>query len=55
MDFYQEKFPQGNQFLVLRSLVYFEDAQEEMEGIELKDFDWEQIKTFIVKERNKIL
>ena len=50
--FYEQKFYDGSVFLVLKSLVYFEDADMEQMPIMLHDFSWEQIKTKIRKEHN---
>lgn len=55
LNFYESKFPSGNPMLVLRSLVYFEDANEDMEGLELKKIKWEEIKQFIIIEHSKLL
>lgn len=55
LGFYREKYPDGNEFLVLRSLTYFEDAEEDRE-LELFDkADWSEVKETIENEVKKIL
>lgn len=44
LDFYQEKFPEGNLWLAKRSLSYFADADKEpMPQLHI-DVSWEAIK-----------
>jgi hypothetical protein len=42
----QRKYPQGSEYLVLRSLVYFEDAEDDPMPVMLKPLTWE-----VAKER----
>jgi hypothetical protein len=49
IDFYTKKYPDGNTFLVLRSLTYFEDANQDENLNLLIQVDWEVIKTKILK------
>ena len=44
LDFYNEKFPDGSEFLVLKSLTYFADAET---PVMLDQIYWEDIKIFI--------
>jgi len=46
-DFYDMKFHDGNRFLVLKSLTYFEDAERDQMPKMLIDVDWKTVKTFI--------
>lgn len=48
LDWYGEKYPDGNEYLVLRSLVYFEDAETEPMPKMLTPVEWEIIKNTIV-------
>lgn len=49
-DFYREKFPDGNDFLVYKSLTYFNDAEIEPMPKMLISIDWNSIKKSIIKE-----
>jgi len=42
--FYQRKFPDGSIFPVLKSLVFFDDAEEDPMPNMLKPCDWETVK-----------
>ncbi len=44
----QKKFPDGSSFLVLRSLVYFDDAEEEPPPQMLHERPWSAVKETIV-------
>jgi len=46
---------QYNRFHILKSLVYFEDAEKEPMPLMIKKDGWEQIKKRISKETNKII
>ena len=48
--FYQKKYPDGSEFLVLKSLTYFEDAEMEESPVLLKKTDWEKVKAKITSE-----
>ena len=43
LDWYAEKYPDGNDYLVLRSLVYFEDAELEPMPNMLTPVEWESV------------
>jgi len=49
-DFYNSKFPDGTDFLVFKSLTYFDDAEIEPMPKMLKQINWNEIKNRIVKE-----
>ena len=49
MSFYGQKFRDGSSFLVLKSLVYFEDADNEAMPLMFEDLSWEDVKTTIQK------
>ncbi len=46
LEFYERKYPEHDVFPVLKSLVYFEDAEGEPELVMVEAVDWE-----VVKER----
>lgn len=50
LELYSEKYPQGSQFMVLKSLSYFTDADLEKSPIMLIDVSWEDIKNRISME-----
>jgi hypothetical protein len=55
MKFYNQKYPDGSPFLVLKSLIYFEDAENDsLENI-FEMPKWEMIKQFIQKQHKTYL
>jgi hypothetical protein len=55
MDFYKEKFSDGSDFLVLRSLGYFDDAEDEAMPEMLLPVDWNMVKKKIANCVNELL
>lgn len=49
-EFYHVKFPDGNDFLVYKSLTYFEDAELEPMPKMLIPTDWEEVKRTIIEQ-----
>jgi hypothetical protein len=47
LDAYCSKYSVGNRFMVIRSLVWFEDADEEPDPISLADAGWAEVKAAI--------
>ena len=47
LDFYTKKYSEGSEFLVLKSLSYFDDAESDENPLMLKSENWETMKTFI--------
>lgn len=47
LEFYSEKYSDGSEFLVLKSLAYFEDADLDEEPVMLKSENWREIKATI--------
>ncbi len=47
LEWYSQKYPDGNEYLVLRSLVYFDDAEADPMPKMLKPVEWLTIKTTI--------
>ncbi len=54
LKFYSKKFPDGSEFMVIKSLSYFEDADKEEMPIMLSDVGWQQIKEVINRETSKL-
>lgn len=50
LNFYLEKYVDGSEFLVLKSLSYFEEANDQPKPIMFKDFNWETCKQKIIEE-----
>lgn len=50
---YKQKFYDGSEFLVLKSLAYFDDADTEQCPVMLKPIDWQKVKSKISKEIEK--
>ena len=55
LDLFSQKYPDGNRFLVVKSLNYFEDAEEDGDPVFLQKTDWKTIKATIDKEVNSLL
>ncbi len=54
MSFYNEKYPDGNEMMAVRSLSYFADADEDDDLALFKKADWPTVKRTIEKEIQKI-
>lgn len=55
MKFYHEKYPDGMEMMVLRSLVYFQDAEVQPDPVMLIPYNWDSIKKLILNETKKFL
>lgn len=55
LNFYNQKYPDGSKFLVLKSLTYFEDAEVELTPVMLESVDWKEVKSKIVKETRSLI
>jgi len=53
LNFYKQKYPEGTEFLVIKSLTYFNDAEQDEFPFMLIQQDWEEIKHKIIVEVNK--
>ena len=56
IEYTKEKYPRFNIYVGLQGLIYFKDADEDLEKDRfrlLKDINWKEIKRYIVKETNK--
>jgi hypothetical protein len=47
LGFYSQKYSDGSEFLVLKSLAYFEDADSDEDPVMLETWDWLRIKSYI--------
>ena len=52
---YHQKYPDGMEMLVLRSLMYFDDADIQLDPVMLQDYDWNGVKAFILEETKKYI
>ncbi|RRQ45927.1 nucleotidyl transferase AbiEii/AbiGii toxin family protein [Chryseobacterium sp. SC28] len=54
INFYRQKYTQHSEFGMLKSITYFEDADQENEPEMLVEFDWEHAKEKIKEEYFKL-
>lgn len=54
-EFFKRKFPNTNEFHILKSLTYFEDAEIEPNPQMIEKTDWKTVKSKIINETNKYL
>jgi len=47
IEYFESKYDDGSVYLVLRSLVYFDDAEEDLNPVMFEQCNWESIKIFI--------
>ena len=55
LDLFKQKFDAENLFHILKSLTFFDDAENDPEPILLEKVNWDEVKTRIIKEVNLIL
>lgn len=55
LAFYNQKYTDGSEFMVLKSLTYFDDAEKEEMPIMFEPFDWEKMKELILKEEKALV
>ena len=55
LQFYSNMYPDGSEFLVLKSLTYFEDAEEEVMPKLLKAVNWDEVKAKISTESDRYI
>jgi len=53
MDFYNQKYFDGSEFLVLKSLAYFADAEKDADLEMLVDVSWNKIKSTILEHLHR--
>ncbi|MGD0712311.1 MAG: nucleotidyl transferase AbiEii/AbiGii toxin family protein [Bacteroidales bacterium] len=49
LSFYNKKYPDGSEFIVLKSLAYFDDADADEDSLMLIPVSWEMVKKKIAK------
>ena len=49
LSFYRRKFPEHSEFVALRSLTYFEDAETYAMPVMFADMNWEELKHSIIQ------
>ena len=54
-ELFKKKFPNTNEFHILKSLTYFEDAELEPNPQMIKKTEWNTVKSIIIKETNKYI
>lgn len=55
LSFYEQKFPDGSSFLVLKSLTYFDDANHDQSPLMLQPINWDTVKNTITSAINEYL
>ncbi|WP_198675452.1 nucleotidyl transferase AbiEii/AbiGii toxin family protein [Pleomorphovibrio marinus] len=50
MAFYREKISDGNEWLALRSMTYFDDADNQPNPTMFQKYSWEKIKSYVSRE-----
>ena len=55
LSFYEQKYPDGSSFLVLKSLTYFDDANQDQSPLMLQQVNWEVIKKTITSAVDEFL
>lgn len=55
LSFYSTKYNDGSEFMVLKSLTYFEDAENEEIPQMFETINWNQIKNKIIDEEQKLV
>ena len=55
MEFYKNKYADGSDFLVLKSLTYFEDAEQEQEPFMFNNISWHVIKETVLTKHTDYL
>ena len=53
LQFYKRKYPEHSEFVALRSLTYFEDAESYAMPTMFAELDWEELKRSIIKAVNE--
>ncbi len=53
LDLFSKKYPEIGQFHILKSLIYFDDAENQFAPITLNDTDWQIVKRTIEKQVNE--
>lgn len=54
LAFYQNKYPNASRFMALKSLLYFNDAEQDVMPVMIKEQSWDCIKKRIIKAVNDL-
>ena len=54
LTFYSQKYPNGSEFMVLKSMLYFDDAENEPDPLMILPISWEEVKDRILLEVRNI-
>ena len=49
-NLYEKKYPEASRFMAMKSIAYFDDAEQEPMPFMLKEKSWNDIKKRILKE-----
>ena len=52
LSFYQERYPYDDTFAVMRSIIYFDDAEDDADPETIEKTSWKQVKNIIKKAFN---
>ena len=55
MTFYKKKYADGSDFLVLKSLTYFEDAEQEQEPVMFTKINWQSVKDVVLQKHKEYI
>jgi predicted nucleotidyltransferase component of viral defense system len=55
MDLYSKKYPNTSHFMVLKSLTYFDDAENDPDPITIQDVSWKKVKSTVLSKVNDFL
>jgi hypothetical protein len=55
ISFYNSKYSDGSEFMVLKSLTFFDDAEQEEMPIMFENIDWNRIKEEILLAEKKLI
>ncbi|HPM31540.1 MAG TPA: nucleotidyl transferase AbiEii/AbiGii toxin family protein [Chryseolinea sp.] len=55
LNFYSKKYSDGSVFMVLKSLTYFDDAEEDADPLQLIPVAWHEVKRNIVNQHKEYL
>jgi hypothetical protein len=55
LSMYLQKYQDGSEFLVVKSLAYFDDADEQEDCQMLIDVNWKDVKAYIISEVQKYI
>ena len=54
LDLYDQKYPDGSRFIAIKSLTYFEDAEDDPMPFMFNDITWDNVKASIITEVRKL-